>query len=58
MGAGILMECNNPSTTRKLLQQTFINSASVNTEELSKGIYFYEIKNKNSLVEKGKLVKE
>jgi hypothetical protein len=44
--------------SRKLLQQTFINSASVNTEALSKGIYFYEIKNKNGMTKKGKVVKE
>jgi hypothetical protein len=40
------------------LQPTLINSASVNTAELSKGIYFYEIRNKDSVVKKGKVVKE
>ena len=44
--------------SRKLLQQTFFNSAIINTTQLSKGIYFYEVKNKNGVVRKGKVVKE
>jgi hypothetical protein len=42
----------------KLLQQTFINSVSINTSAFSKGIYFYEIRNKEGVVKKGKVVKE
>ena len=44
--------------SRKLLQQTFFNSTTINTQQLSKGIYFYEIKNKGSVIKKGKVVKE
>jgi hypothetical protein len=44
--------------SRKLLQQTFFNSTTINTSQLSKGIYFYEIKNKEGVVKKGKVVKE
>ena len=43
-------------TSRKLLQQTFTNSTSINTSQLSKGIYFYEVRNKNGVIEKGKVI--
>jgi hypothetical protein len=49
-------------TSRKLLQQTFTKSTSINTSQLSKGIYIYEVKNPDSyrggMIENGKLVKE
>ncbi|MFI5219461.1 MAG: T9SS type A sorting domain-containing protein [Bacteroidia bacterium] len=45
-------------TSRKLLQQTFISSVSLNTEQLAKGIYLYEVRNKNGVIKKGKVVKE
>jgi len=44
--------------SRKLLQQSFINSVSLNTSQLSKGIYFYEMRNKNGVLRNGKVVKE
>jgi OOP family OmpA-OmpF porin len=44
--------------SRKLLQQEFINSASLNTHELAKGIYLYEVRNKNGVIKKGKVVKD
>ncbi|MEP7168848.1 MAG: T9SS type A sorting domain-containing protein [Bacteroidota bacterium] len=44
--------------SRKLFQNIFSKSVSLNTEQLSKGIYFYEIKKKNGLIQKGKVVKE
>ncbi|MEP7171343.1 MAG: T9SS type A sorting domain-containing protein [Bacteroidota bacterium] len=44
--------------SRKLLQQSFTNSISLNTEQLSKGIYFYEVRNKNGVIKKGKVVKD
>ncbi|HKR04011.1 MAG TPA: T9SS type A sorting domain-containing protein [Bacteroidia bacterium] len=44
-------------TARKLLQQTFTNSISINTEQLAKGIYLYEVRNKNGVIKKGKVVK-
>ncbi|HYV90256.1 MAG TPA: T9SS type A sorting domain-containing protein [Chitinophagales bacterium] len=44
--------------SRKILQQEFINSVTLNTELLAKGIYVYEIRNKNGVIKKGKIVKE
>jgi len=44
--------------SRKILQQNFINSISINTEQLAKGIYIYEVRNKNGVMKKGKVVKD
>lgn len=44
-------------TSRKLLQQKFINSITINTEQFVKGIYLYEVRSKNNLYKQGKLVK-
>lgn len=45
-------------TSRKLLQQSFTNSITLNTEQLVKGIYIYEVRNKDAVIKKGKVVKE
>lgn len=45
-------------TSRKLLQQSFSNTISINTEQLAKGIYLYEVRNKDGVIKKGKVVKE
>lgn len=45
-------------TSRKLLQKSFLNSTSLNTQQLAKGIYLYEIRNKNGVIKKGKVVKD
>jgi len=45
-------------TSRKLIQQKFTNSVSLNTGHLEKGIYIYEVRYGNKLYKKGKLVKE
>jgi hypothetical protein len=45
-------------TSRKLLQQQFTNSTSINTSYLSKGIYIYELRTKNAVIKKGKVVKD
>ncbi|MEO5569903.1 MAG: T9SS type A sorting domain-containing protein [Bacteroidia bacterium] len=45
-------------TGRKLLQQKFLNSITLNTKQLAKGIYLYEVRNKNGVIKKGKVVKE
>jgi hypothetical protein len=45
-------------TSRKILQQKFISSASINTSHLSKGIYIYELRNKNGVLKNGKVVKD
>ena len=44
--------------SRKLIQQQFINSVSINTERLAKGIYIYEVRSKKGIVLKGKVIKE
>ncbi len=44
--------------SRKVQQQKFTNSVSLNTEQLAKGIYIYEVSNKNGVIKKGKVVKE
>ena len=44
-------------TSRKLLQQTFTNTTIINTEQLAKDIYIYEIRNKNGIIKKGKIIK-
>ena len=44
--------------SQKINQQSFTNSLSINTELLSAGIYFYEVRNKNEVIEKGKVIKE
>lgn len=44
--------------SRKLLKQEFTSAVSINTEQLAKGIYLYEVRNKNGVIKKGKVVKE
>jgi hypothetical protein len=44
--------------SRKLLQQKFMNSVSLNTKQVAKGLYLYEVRNKNGVIKKGKIVKE
>jgi hypothetical protein len=44
--------------SRKILEQQFTNSVTLNTSQFAKGIYIYEIRNKNGVVEKGKVVKD
>lgn len=43
---------------RKLIQQKFANSISLNTGQLAKGLYIYEVRDKNGLCKKGKVVKD
>jgi OmpA-OmpF porin, OOP family len=45
-------------TSRELLRKIFIRTTTLDTEQLQKGIYFYEIRSNNIVVEKGNLVKE
>lgn len=44
-------------TSRRILQKKFSNTATLNTSVLSKGIYTYEVKGKNSILRKGKIIK-
>lgn len=50
----ILFDINS----RKMLQLKFTTSVSLNTEQLAKGLYLYEVRDKNGLCKKGKVVKE
>jgi OOP family OmpA-OmpF porin len=45
-------------TSQKLIQQQFTNSTTINTSHLSKGIYIYELRTKNGVIKKGKVVKD
>jgi len=45
-------------TSKILFQKQFTNSVSLETEELAKGLYFYELRNKNRVIKKGKVVKD
>jgi hypothetical protein len=40
--------------SRVLLRRSFVNSATINTEQLARGIYFYEIKDKDGVAARGK----
>lgn len=43
---------------KKVLQRKFVKFVSLNMDELSKGIFTYEVKNQNGLFGSGKIVKE
>lgn len=45
-------------SSRKLIQKTFTNAATLSTENLKKGIYYYTIKGDNGSIKRGKLIKE
>jgi len=45
-------------TSRVLLHRLFTNQATINTEHLARGMYFYEVRDKNGAREMGKVVKE
>ncbi len=43
---------------QQVLQQTFTNSTTVNTEQLVDGIYFYELRSNKGTLKTGKVVKQ
>ena len=45
-------------SSRKLLQQTFTNTTTINTEQLAKGMYLYEVRNRNGIIKNGKVIIE
>ncbi len=45
-------------SSRKLFQQSFLKSITINTEHFARGIYLYEIRNKYGVVKKGKVLKD
>jgi hypothetical protein len=46
------------SSSRKILQQTFTNTAKINAEHIAKGIYLYSLRNRDGIIKQGKLIKE
>jgi len=45
-------------SSRKLLQQTFTNTTTINTEQLAKGMYLYIVRNRNGIIKNGKVIKQ
>ena len=45
-------------TLRKRLVQSFTNNAIIKTEELSNGVYFYEVSNRFGNIKTGKIIKQ
>jgi hypothetical protein len=43
---------------QEILQQTFTNSTTINTEQLADGIYFYELRNDTGTLKTGKVIKQ
>jgi uncharacterized protein (TIGR02145 family) len=43
---------------QQILQHTFTNTATINTEQLAAGIYFYELRNEKGKLKTGKLIKQ
>lgn len=43
---------------QQVLQHTFTNSATMSTEQLASGIYFYELRNDKATLKTGKVVKQ
>lgn len=44
--------------SKELIRHTFMGTATINTEQLSKGMYFYELRNSEGTISKGKLMKQ
>ncbi len=45
-------------SSREIVQRKFTYSTTVNTSQLAKGIYIFEVRNNNTLLRKGKIIKE
>jgi hypothetical protein len=45
-------------TSRKVAYKKFTNTATLNTSQLARGIYIFEVKNKNTVLSKGKIIKD
>lgn len=45
-------------TARKALSKSFTQTTSISTEQLEKGIYFYEVRNTEGVIKKGKIIKQ
>jgi hypothetical protein len=44
--------------SNKIFQKEFSNSVTIKTSELSSGLYFYELRSKNNVLERGKILKQ
>jgi hypothetical protein len=44
--------------SHKIISKTFTNNTSINTDQLSEGIYFYKLINEKGLIKSGKIIKE
>jgi len=44
--------------SRKLMDEKFIGSATLNIENLAKGVYLYQVKDEKGMLKQGKVVKE
>jgi len=44
--------------SRKILQQKFANYATINTEQLKRGVYIYEVRYIKGVIKRGKLIKK
>lgn len=45
-------------TSRKMAQKKFSNTTTINTSQLGKGIYIYEVRNQKIILQKGKIIKD
>ena len=45
-------------SSRELLQQTFTNTTTINTEQLATGMYLYTVRNRNGIIKNGKVIKQ
>ena len=45
-------------SSRKILQQTFTNTITLNTEQLAKGVYLYEVRSRKGIIKNGKVIKQ
>jgi hypothetical protein len=44
--------------SHNIISQVFTNNTSINTDQLSAGIYFYKLSNEKGLIKSGKIIKE
>jgi hypothetical protein len=45
-------------TSRKVIQKKLSNSTMINTSELGKGVYIFEVRSNNTVLRKGKIIKD
>jgi len=45
-------------TSRSIMHESFTSAVTLNTEQLAKGIYIYQVRNGNTLLKSGKVIKQ